>query len=564
MKKFLLIAALFIQSSALAQTPQPIRLKDAVADFPRNQLQLKTNGPVLLAVDHGERAAYQWLGDLAGLNVIFDPDFRDSAGGPFRIDNVDVLQALDLLSARARSFVEVLNSNTIIVAPDNPTKRRDYEQMILKTFYLPNGASQERLTEIITTLRTTLLARYLFTSPTANAVVMRDTPTRVAAADKIIASVMPLVSGAPTATMGETIPNSGHILTLEGSVVRDSTPSRTTLNVTGKGPVSFDVTDSTRAIFENVARAAGLNIIFDSDFRSDQQSFKVDHLDVLDALDVLALQTRSFWTPVDGKTIVVAPDNQTKQRDLGILSIRTFYLPNASPVEMVEIVTALRTLLNSRYLASIAKSNTIVMRDNANKLALAERIVSDLRKANGVVVTAGFSLGSETGFVLNRRAAQTFSAASLPSQRLSFDANDSVRATYEALAATAGLRIMFDSRFQGDASVSFKIQNVDIVDALDFLSLQSRTIWEMMGRDTVLVMPDNQTARAELLPKVTKTISVAPREGATRDDFVTALRTVLNLRQLSTLDNSIVITDTAENIIFAEKMLKELETSAVR
>jgi hypothetical protein len=557
MKKFLLIAVLFIQGSALAQSPQPIRLKDAVADFPRNQLQLKTNGPVSLAMDQGERAAYQALADLAGLNVIFDADFRDSAGGPFRVENVDVLQALDLLSARTHSFVEVLNSNTIIVAPDNPTKRRDYEQMILKTFYLPNGASQQRLTEVITTLRTTLQARYIFTSPTANAVVMRDTPTRVAAADKIIASVMPLVSGVSSATIGETIPNAGHILTLEGSVVRDSTASRGIVNVTGKGPVSFDVTDSTRAIFENVARAAGLNIIFDSDWRGlDRQSFKVDHLDVLDALDALALQTRSLWTPVDSKTIVVAPDNQTKRRDLENLSIKTFYLPNALQIEMVEIVTALRTILNSRYLASIANSGTIVMRDNANKLALAERIISDLRKTNGVVVTAGFSLGSETGFVLNRRAAQTFSAASLPSQRLSFDANDTVRATYEALAATAGLRIMFDSRLQGDGTVSFKIQNVDIVDALDFLSLQSRTIWEMMDRDTVLVMPDNPTARADLLPKVTKTISVA------RDinDFVTALRTVLNLRQLSTLDNSIVITDTAENIVFAEKMLKELGT----
>jgi type II secretory pathway component GspD/PulD (secretin) len=136
-----------------------------------------------------------------------------------------------------------------------------------------------------------------------------------------------------------------------------------------------------------------------------------------------------------------------------------------------------------------------------------------------------------------------------------------VRTTYEALAATAGLRIMFDSRLQGDGTVSFKIQNVDIVDALDFLSLQSRTIWEMMGRDTVLVMPDNQTARADLLPKVTKTISVST---SSITNLVTALRTVLNLRQLSTLDNSIVITDTAENIVFAEKMLKELNAPAVR
>src|SRR5215475_7319652 len=144
MKKFVFVAALLVQGSALAQGLQPLRLKETVGDFPRNQLQLKTNGPVTLDVDHGEHAAYETVAEIAGINVVFDPDFRNSSGAPFRIENADVLQAFDLLSAHAGSFVEILNSNTIIVASNNQQKRRDYESMVLKTFYLPNGSSPQR------------------------------------------------------------------------------------------------------------------------------------------------------------------------------------------------------------------------------------------------------------------------------------------------------------------------------------------------------------------------------------------------------------------------------------
>jgi hypothetical protein len=571
MKKFVFVAALLLQGSALAQGLQPLRLKETIGDFPRNQLQLKTNGPVTLDVNQGEQAAYETVAEIAGLNVVFDPDFRNSSGAPFRIENADVLQAFDLLSAHAGSFVEILNSNTIIVASNNQQKRRDYESMVLKTFYLPNGSSPQRLTETVTALRATLSVRYLAQSTAANAVVMRDTPARVAAAEKIVGSSMPLVANSAVSTMGETIGN-GHVLTLENGTVKDSAPARSMLAVNGSASVSLNVKDSTRSLFERLGGMAGLNVIFDPDFRSlDAFSFKVENLNVFDAIEVLALQNRTFWEPVDSKTILVAPDNQAKLRDFQNVAVKTFYLPNASRTEMVEVVTALRTLLNARYLALVTDSSAIVMRDSANKLVLAEKVVSDLRKSGGVVAAAGFPSGSEGGFVQSRRAAETLGASALQLQSkvrgpFSFDANDTARATYETIAAMAGLRIVFDSRFQDSAAVPFKVENVNIADALDFLSLQTRTIWQAMDGDTVLVAPDNPSARADLLPKVTKTIGLAPGAGSPGNitEIVTALRTILNLRQVSALDSSIFMTDTAENVAFSEKIVKDLQTPPSR
>src|SRR5262249_9066508 len=265
-------------------------------------------------------------------------------------------------SAHAGSFVEVLNSNTVLVSADNQTKRRDYEAMVLKTFYLPNGASPQRLTETITTLRATLYMRYLAQSTVSNALVVRDTPTRVATAEKIIGAAMPLVAGASVATRGEIIGNSP-VLTLENGTVKDSAPAWSTLSVSSPGPVSLNVKDNTRPLFERLGRMAGVNVIFDADFRNlDGFSFKVDNIDVLDAIELLALQLRAFWEPVDSKTILVSADNQAKRRDFGNLSVKTFYLTNVSKVEMIEIVTALRTILNARYLATVSALNAIVMR----------------------------------------------------------------------------------------------------------------------------------------------------------------------------------------------------------
>jgi hypothetical protein len=219
--------------------------------------------------------------------------------------------------------------------------------------------------------------------------------------------------------------------------------------------------------------------------------------------------------------------------------------------------------LNARYIATLVNSNAIVIRDTPTRLALAEAVVSDLRKSGAVVSAAGFPSGPEAGFVLNRRAAQAIASSPSPLQSkvrgpISFDANDSARATFEAVAATAGLRLVIDSRFQDIAAVPFKLQNVDIVDALDFLSLQTQNIWQMMDKDTILVAPANQTVLADLVPRVTKTISVTKAQPGI-NEIVTGLRTLLNLRQISALDSSIVIQDTAETVTFAEKIVSDLQ-----
>jgi general secretion pathway protein D len=142
-----------------------------------------------------------------------------------------------------------------------------------------------------------------------------------------------------------------------------------------------------RTAFETLAELAGLNVIFDPDFRGTRIPIELNKVDIFEALDILALQTRSFWKPVNKTTILVSPDNQTKRRDYDDLILKTFYLSNSvTATEITEAITALRTLLNMRYLAQSTSMNAIIVRDTADRIAIAEKIIEDLDKAKPEVL----------------------------------------------------------------------------------------------------------------------------------------------------------------------------------
>src|SRR2546426_6041184 len=152
---------------------------------PQSQLEPKTRGPIDIHMTQDSRIAFETLAELAGFNVIFDPDFR---GTRIQIDlnKVDIFEALDILALQTRSFWKPVNKTTILVSPDNQTQRREYEELVLKTIYMTNSVTSTELTEAITTLRTLLNMRYLMPSTAMNAIIVRDTPDPVAIAEKII------------------------------------------------------------------------------------------------------------------------------------------------------------------------------------------------------------------------------------------------------------------------------------------------------------------------------------------------------------------------------------------
>ena len=134
--------------------------------------------------DASARDIYTALARFANLNIVFDPQFRDQ---PVTIDlrNAGIEDSLTSLSTATRNFYRVTAQRTITVIPDTPAKRTEYEDEIVRTFYLSNADVKETLD----LLRIVIDNRRLAPITATNALSIKDTPERVEAAGRLIAAI---------------------------------------------------------------------------------------------------------------------------------------------------------------------------------------------------------------------------------------------------------------------------------------------------------------------------------------------------------------------------------------
>jgi general secretion pathway protein D len=157
------------------------------SDFAEAPPELKplSNSPINIRMSNDARAVYDTLGKLAGLTVILDPDFP-ARRISVELSDATLRQALDVVSMQAKAFWKPVTQNIILVAPDQPQKRRDYEEQIVQMFYLANTTLPQDMTEIVTGLRQLLDLKRIQQVNSQNAVIIRDTPDKLAIAEKII------------------------------------------------------------------------------------------------------------------------------------------------------------------------------------------------------------------------------------------------------------------------------------------------------------------------------------------------------------------------------------------
>lgn len=152
-------------------------------------------------------------------------------------------------------------------------------------------------------------------------------------------------------------------------------------------PINLRMTNESRIVYETLGRLAGVNVLFDMDFMSRRITVDLSNVTLEEALDQLAVMTRTFWKPLTRNTILVLPDTTVKRREQEQQILKTFYLSNTiTPQELTEVVTAIRSLLETRRIQQINSMNAIIIRDTPDKVAIAEKIIRDVDKAKPEVV----------------------------------------------------------------------------------------------------------------------------------------------------------------------------------
>ncbi|PYU44616.1 MAG: type II and III secretion system protein [Acidobacteria bacterium] len=187
----------------LTQTVEMIaeknRAADAAAELPTDpnepplaamppEIKPLSRAPINLKMSNDAKIVFDTIGKLAGLTVIYDPDFP-ARRITVELNNVTMEQALEIVSLETKAFVKPVTENIIFVIPDQPQKRRDYEEQVVKTFYVSNTVQPQDLTEIVTGLRQLLDLKRIQQLNSQNAIIVRDTPDKLLLAEKMIRDI---------------------------------------------------------------------------------------------------------------------------------------------------------------------------------------------------------------------------------------------------------------------------------------------------------------------------------------------------------------------------------------
>jgi general secretion pathway protein D len=165
-----------------------------------------------------------------------------------------------------------------------------------------------------------------------------------------------------------------------------------------------------RVLFETVAKLAGVNVLFDPEYEQQQTiralSIDLTRTTLAQALDQISIISKSFWKPLSANAIFVTVDNPQKRRDYAEQVVRVFYLSNlTSPQEMQEMLTVLRTVVDVQKVFSYTGQNALIVRAEADTMALVEKLISDLDKPRAEVVIDVMVMEVSSTYIRNLSAA---------------------------------------------------------------------------------------------------------------------------------------------------------------
>lgn len=146
------------------------------------ELNLKSTKPITLKFKDAKlKDVFYIVTQLSGINFIFDEGIKDQ-NVTIYLENANFQQALDLLTNMNKLGKKVLNESSILIFPKTPEKSKQYEDLVVKTFFL-NTLDAKKAVNL---LRTMLQVRKVYVNEELNAIVVRDTPELVDVAGKIL------------------------------------------------------------------------------------------------------------------------------------------------------------------------------------------------------------------------------------------------------------------------------------------------------------------------------------------------------------------------------------------
>jgi general secretion pathway protein D len=157
-------------------------LKPAVT-APR--LRTATAKPMLLELrDVPLRSVFEVIGRAAGVSFVFDKDVRTDQRTSIAVRDAAVGDLIRVVLVTNQLEQKIVNETTVLVFPNTPQKLREYQELVVRSFYLANADVKQTANMVRALVKT----RDIFIDERLNLLVIKDTPNAVRLAEKLIAA----------------------------------------------------------------------------------------------------------------------------------------------------------------------------------------------------------------------------------------------------------------------------------------------------------------------------------------------------------------------------------------
>jgi general secretion pathway protein D len=161
------------------------KIKDRIGPINNQPPQLKPSQdkPITLELrDANIKVVFEALSRATGINFILDKDIRPDTKATIFVKQMPIEDAISMVLSSNGLQKKVLSENSVLIYPSNAQKLKDYQDLMIRSFYLNNTSAKQ----VAALLKTMLKTRDIFIDERLNMIVIRDTPEVVRIAEKLV------------------------------------------------------------------------------------------------------------------------------------------------------------------------------------------------------------------------------------------------------------------------------------------------------------------------------------------------------------------------------------------
>lgn len=172
--------------------PESVKYLDALDKLQKKKTETEPEDALTLASDRAIslnfkntniKDVFDFLSKLSGINILFDEEVKAQPVTVF-VKDVSFQYALNLLLSTNKLFMKKVSADTIIIIPKSKGKIDQYQDLVVKTFYINNAKAKE----IVNLVRSMLDVKKVYVNEIENSITVRDTPEKMKLIGKIIAA----------------------------------------------------------------------------------------------------------------------------------------------------------------------------------------------------------------------------------------------------------------------------------------------------------------------------------------------------------------------------------------